>query len=58
MFVLSAIALNYFIRFRYLDAYEQLKEPPLVKGDVNELHPDVNAGASFVLRLLLIDRSV
>ncbi|TFK77544.1 patatin-domain-containing protein [Pluteus cervinus] len=43
MFVLSAIALNYFIRFRYLDAYEQLKEPPLVKGDVNELHPDVNA---------------
>lgn len=22
----------------------QLKEPPLVKPDVNELHPDVNSG--------------
>lgn len=45
MFVLSAIALNYWIRFRYLNDYTQLKEPPLVKPDVNELHPDVNTGA-------------
>ncbi|KAF5352701.1 hypothetical protein D9756_005855 [Leucocoprinus leucothites] len=42
IFALSAIALNYFIRFRYLNDYAQLKEPPLVKPDVNELHPDVN----------------
>ncbi|KAJ3572215.1 hypothetical protein NP233_g3232 [Leucocoprinus birnbaumii] len=42
LFALSAIALNYFIRFRYLNDYAQLKEPPLVKPDVNELHPDVN----------------
>lgn len=42
LFVLSALALNYWIRFRYLNDYMQLKEPPLVKPDVNELHPDVN----------------
>ncbi|KII93959.1 hypothetical protein PLICRDRAFT_36181 [Plicaturopsis crispa FD-325 SS-3] len=42
MFVLSAIALNYWIRFKYLNTYTQLKEPPLVKPDANELHPDVN----------------
>ncbi|EGN93174.1 hypothetical protein SERLA73DRAFT_172324 [Serpula lacrymans var. lacrymans S7.3] len=42
MFLLSAVALNYWIRFRYLNTYSQLKEPPLVKPDVNELHPDVN----------------
>ncbi|KAF8899205.1 hypothetical protein BD779DRAFT_1607721 [Infundibulicybe gibba] len=42
MFFLSAVALNYWIRFRYLNDYTQLKEPPLVKPDVNELHPDVN----------------
>ncbi|RDB28383.1 Lysophospholipase NTE1 [Hypsizygus marmoreus] len=42
LFVLSAVALNYWIRFRYLNDYMQLKEPPLVKPDVNELHPDVN----------------
>jgi hypothetical protein len=44
IFVLSAIALNYWIRFRYLNVYTQLKEPPLVKPDANELHPDVNTG--------------
>ncbi|KAG5652577.1 hypothetical protein H0H81_004537 [Sphagnurus paluster] len=44
LFFLSAIALNYWIRFRYLNDYTQLKEPPLVKPDVNELHPDVNTG--------------
>ncbi|KAJ6623144.1 hypothetical protein B0H10DRAFT_1873583 [Mycena sp. CBHHK59/15] len=42
IFVLSAVALNYWIRFRYLNDYTQLKEPPLVKPDANELHPDVN----------------
>ena len=42
MFVLFAIALNYWIRFRYLNKYTQLKEPPLVKADAQELHPDVN----------------
>ncbi|TFK41896.1 hypothetical protein BDQ12DRAFT_677345 [Crucibulum laeve] len=43
LFVLSAVVVNYWIRFRYLNDYTQLKEPPLVKPDVNELHPDVNA---------------
>ena len=38
----SAVALNYFIRFRYLNVYTTLKEPPLVKTDAKELHPDVN----------------
>lgn len=38
----SAVALNYFIRFRYLEVYTTLKEPPLVKSDAKELHPDVN----------------
>ncbi|KAJ7757450.1 hypothetical protein B0H16DRAFT_1536689 [Mycena metata] len=42
MGVLSAVALNYWIRFRYLNDYTQLKEPPLARPDANELHPDVN----------------
>ncbi|KAI0068052.1 patatin-domain-containing protein [Artomyces pyxidatus] len=42
LFVLSAVALNYWIRFRYLNTYAQLKEPPLMKPDAQELHPDVN----------------
>ncbi|KAF7302953.1 Lysophospholipase NTE1 [Mycena kentingensis (nom. inval.)] len=42
LFLISAVALNYWIRFRYLNDYTQLKEPPLVKPDANELHPDVN----------------
>ncbi|KAJ7654724.1 hypothetical protein B0H17DRAFT_1099713 [Mycena rosella] len=42
IFVLSVVALNYWIRFRYLNDYTQLNEPPLVKPDANELHPDVN----------------
>ncbi|KAI0049281.1 patatin-domain-containing protein [Auriscalpium vulgare] len=42
IFVLSAIALNYWIRFRYLNIYTHLKEPPLMKPDAQELHPDVN----------------
>ncbi|KAI9057768.1 patatin-domain-containing protein [Trametes sanguinea] len=42
LFVAFAVALNYWIRFRYLNKYTQLKEPPLVKADAQELHPDVN----------------
>jgi lysophospholipid hydrolase len=42
IFLASAVALNYWIRFRYLNTYSRLKEPPLVKPDVNALHPDVN----------------
>lgn len=42
MFGLSLVALNYWIRFRYLNTYTKLKEPPLVKADAQELHPDVN----------------
>ena len=42
MFGLSLVALNYFIRFRYLNKYTKLNEPPLVKSDAQELHPDVN----------------
>ncbi|CAL1694396.1 unnamed protein product [Somion occarium] len=42
IFVLSLVALNYFIRWRYLDKYKDLKEPPLLKADAQELHPDVN----------------
>ncbi|KAL4067299.1 hypothetical protein V8B97DRAFT_1873882 [Scleroderma yunnanense] len=42
IFFSSAVALNYWIRFRYLNIYSQLREPPLVKPDVNALHPDVN----------------
>ncbi|KAF9024101.1 patatin-domain-containing protein [Hymenopellis radicata] len=42
LFGVSAVALNYWIRFRYLNDYTQLKEPPLVKPDATELHPDVN----------------
>ncbi|KAI0964373.1 hypothetical protein AcW1_001208, partial [Taiwanofungus camphoratus] len=42
IFALSAVALNYWIRFRYLYTYTKLKEPPLPKADAQELHPDVN----------------
>ena len=42
LFCLCAVALNYWIRFRYLNTYAQLKEPPLLKPDAQELHPDVN----------------
>ncbi|KIY73513.1 patatin-domain-containing protein [Cylindrobasidium torrendii FP15055 ss-10] len=42
IFVASLVALNYWIRFKYLNDYTQLKEPPLVKPDATELHPDVN----------------
>ncbi|KAM5535816.1 hypothetical protein V8D89_010434, partial [Ganoderma adspersum] len=42
LFCACAVALNYWIRFRYLNKYSNLKEPPLVKADAQELHPDVN----------------
>ncbi|KAG2138700.1 uncharacterized protein EDB93DRAFT_1299317 [Suillus bovinus] len=42
MFFASAVALNYWIHLRYRNTYSSLKEPPLVKPDVNALHPDVN----------------
>ncbi|RPD57124.1 patatin-domain-containing protein [Lentinus tigrinus ALCF2SS1-6] len=42
LFLAFAVGLNYWIRFRYLNKYTQLKEPPLVKADAQELHPDVN----------------
>jgi hypothetical protein len=45
LFICSAVAINYWIRFKYLNDYMQLKEPPLVKPDVNELHPDVNVNS-------------
>lgn len=45
IFVASAVALNYWIRFRYLNDYMQLKESPLGKPDTTELHPDVNTDA-------------
>lgn len=43
IFAASGVGLNYWIRFRYLNTYSRLKEPPLVKPDPNELHPDVNS---------------
>ncbi|EIN14421.1 patatin-domain-containing protein [Punctularia strigosozonata HHB-11173 SS5] len=43
MFVCLAVALNYYVRWRYLDVYVQLQEPPLAKATAEELHPDVNA---------------
>jgi len=42
MFVLAAVAFNYWLRFRYLNVYSEFQEPPLVKSDAQELHPDVN----------------
>ncbi|KAI0828902.1 patatin-domain-containing protein [Trametes gibbosa] len=42
LFAGLSVALNYWIRFRYLNKYTQLKEPPLLKADAQELHPDVN----------------
>jgi lysophospholipid hydrolase len=42
MFALAGVALNYWIRARYHNVYAKLKEPPLVKENAQELHPDVN----------------
>jgi len=43
MFVLAAVSFNYWLRFRYLNVYSEFQEPPLVKSDAQELHPDVNS---------------
>lgn len=43
MFVLAAVAFNFWLRFRYLNVYSEFQEPPLVKSDAQELHPDVNS---------------
>ena len=43
MFVLVAVAFNCWLRFRYLNVYSEFQEPPLVKSDAQELHPDVNS---------------
>lgn len=42
MFIGCAVALNYYIRWRYLNVYVRLQEPPLAKPTAEELHPDVN----------------
>lgn len=31
------------VHFRYLNDYEILREPPLIKPDAKELHPDVHS---------------
>ena len=41
MFALAAVAFNYWLRFRYLNAYPEFQEPPLVKSEAQELHPNV-----------------
>lgn len=42
LLVALAVGVNYWIRARYLNVYAHLKEPPLVKENAQELHPDVN----------------
>jgi lysophospholipid hydrolase len=39
------IALSYYIRYRYLNAYAELKEAPLDKPNATSLHPDIAAAA-------------
>ncbi|KIO28791.1 hypothetical protein M407DRAFT_229364 [Tulasnella calospora MUT 4182] len=39
--ILSLVAAFLFVRFRWLNAYEEYRELPLGKPDVTELHPDV-----------------
>ncbi|CAE6489891.1 unnamed protein product [Rhizoctonia solani] len=41
----AAIALSYYIRYRYLNDYADLKEPPLNKPSATSLHPDIAAAA-------------
>ncbi|CAE7220765.1 unnamed protein product [Rhizoctonia solani] len=41
----AAIALSYYIRYRYLNDYAELKEPPLDKPSATSLHPDIAAAA-------------
>ncbi|KAJ1301548.1 hypothetical protein OPQ81_008796 [Rhizoctonia solani] len=41
----AAILLSYYIRYRYLNDYADLKEPPLDKPSATSLHPDIAAAA-------------
>ncbi|CAE6536205.1 unnamed protein product [Rhizoctonia solani] len=41
--IAAAIALSYYIRYRYLNDYADLKEPPLGKPSATSLHPDIAA---------------
>ncbi|CCO29959.1 hypothetical protein BN14_03983 [Rhizoctonia solani AG-1 IB] len=43
--VVAAIFLSYYIRYRYLNDYADLKEPPLDKPNATALHPDIAAAA-------------
>ncbi|KAG8735024.1 phosphatidylcholine and lysophosphatidylcholine phospholipase, partial [Ceratobasidium sp. 414] len=45
IFIASAIVFSYYIRFRYLNTYEGLKEIPLDKPNTTTLHPDIVAAA-------------
>jgi lysophospholipid hydrolase len=51
LFVFTVIGGSYYIRFQFLSKYEELKELPIGKPDVAELHPDAqgsdDAPASF-----------
>ncbi|KAF9512765.1 hypothetical protein BS47DRAFT_1372722 [Hydnum rufescens UP504] len=41
LFLLFGVALSFFVRYSYLNTYSTLKEVPLTKPDLEELHPDV-----------------
>ncbi|CAE6401744.1 unnamed protein product [Rhizoctonia solani] len=43
--VVAAIFMSYYIRYRYLNDYADLKEPPLDKPNATSLHPDIAAAA-------------
>ncbi|KAF8683173.1 Lysophospholipase NTE1 [Rhizoctonia solani] len=43
--IAAAIFLSYYIRYRYLNDYADLKEPPLDKPNATSLHPDIAAAA-------------
>jgi lysophospholipid hydrolase len=43
--IISAIALSYYIRYRYLNTYATLKEVPLDKPNTTSLHPDIVAAS-------------
>jgi lysophospholipid hydrolase len=41
--VLNEVRVVTKLTFRYLNDYEVLREPPLIKPDAKELHPDVHS---------------
>ncbi|CAE6472105.1 unnamed protein product [Rhizoctonia solani] len=41
--IAAAISVSYYIRYRYLNDYADLKEPPLDKPSATSLHPDIAA---------------